>query len=121
MSLSTHRQPTLPSLKTALLVYGVIGVIVLGMFTVAYQREKATSPECTDVRVEIDLSTIAPESGLELSTPEGGFCVGDVIYEDPSLCSDGITIFGPVRDRSAQDAVQFRLSNCALSVESITR
>ena len=94
---------------------------MLGMFIVADQRDKAINPSCTDAQVEIDLSDVAPDSELKLFTPDGGVCVGDVVYEDASLCQDGITIFETVTDGVDRDSVQFRLADCALSVEKITR
>lgn len=94
---------------------------MLGMFIVADQRDKAINPSCTDAQVEIDLSDIAPDSELELSTPEDGVCVGDVIYEGAELCQEGITLFENVTYEPAQDSVQFRLVDCILSVEKITR
>ncbi len=94
---------------------------MLGMFIVADQRDELINPSCTDSQVEVDLSDIAPGSDLKLSTPEGGVCVGDVIYEDASLCQEGITLFETVTDGVDQDSVQFRLDDCVLSVERITR
>ena len=115
------RRSSLPSLRTALLVYGAVGLIVLGMFVTSYQRDQAVNRDCTDAQIEIDLSDIAPDSELKLSTPEGGVCIGDVIYEDASLCREGITLFETVTDGVGQDSVQFRLVDCILSVERITR
>lgn len=102
-------------------MYGAVGLIVLGMFIVADQRDKVTNPSCTDAKVEIDLSDVVPDSELELSTPENGVCVGHVIYEGPELCREGIMLFGTVMDGVDQDSVQFRLDDCVLSVEKITR
>ena len=115
------RRSSLPSLRTALLVYGAVSLVVLGMFTTTYQRDQAVNPDCTDAQIEIDLSDIAPDSELKLSTPEGGVCKGDVIYEDASLCREGITLFESVMDQPIHDSVQFRLADCVLSVEKITR
>ena len=108
-------------MRIVLLVYGAVGLIVLGMFIVADQRDKAINPSCTDAQVEVDLSDIAPDSHLELSTLEDGVCVGDVIHEGPELCQEGITLFGMVTEDPNQDSVQFRLADCILSVEKITR
>ena len=91
------------------------------MFIVADQRDKAINPSCTDAQVEIDLSDVVSDSELKLSTSEGGVCVGDVIYEEASLCQEGITLFETVTDGVDQDSVQFRLAGCVLSVEKITR
>ena len=115
------RRPALPSLKIVLLVYGAVGLIVLGMFVVVDRRDNLINPDCTDAQVEIDLSDVAPDNEPKLSTPDGGVCVGDVVYEDASLCQDGITIFETVMDGVDRDSVQFRLADCALSVEKITR
>lgn len=120
-SKDADRRFSLPSLRTALLVYGMVSLIVLGMFITAYQRDQAANPDCTDVQIEIDLSDIAPDSELKLSTPEGGVCTGDVIYEDASLCREGIKLFESVMDQTTHDSVQFRLADCILSVEKITR
>ncbi len=95
--------------------------MVLGMFIVTDQRDKAVNPSCTDTQVEVDLSDIAPDSELMLSTLAGGICVGDVIYEGEELCQEGVTLFESVMYEPAQDSVQFRLAGCTLSVERITR
>ena len=116
-----RRSLPLPPLKIVLSVYGAVGLIVLMMFIAADQRDKAINPDCTDAQVEIDLSTVAPESDLQLLTRVGGMCVGDVIYEGPELCKDGITLFESVTDDPGQDSVQFRIVDCELSVEKITR
>ncbi len=102
-------------------MYVTVGLIVLGMFIIADQRNKAINPSSTDAQVEIDLSDVLPDSELKLSTPEGGVCVGDVIYEGAELCKEGVTLFESVTHEPDQDSVQFRLVDCILSVERITR
>ena len=121
MQSNEHKRRSLPPLKIVLLVYGTVSLIVLGMFILADQRGRAINPDCTDAQIEIDLSDMALDSELKLSTPEGKVCVGDVIYEDASLCQEGITLFETVTDGSDRDSVQFRLADCVLSVEKITR
>ncbi len=121
MQSNEHVRRSLPPLKIVLSVYGVVSLIVLGMFIAVDQRDRAINPDCTYAQVEVDLSSVAPDSELKLSTPEGGVCVGDVIYEDASLCQEGTTLFETVMDGSDQDSVQFRLAGCILSVEKITR
>ena len=118
---SEDRRSPLPTLKIVLLVYGTVSLVVLGMFIVVNQREKSVNPSCTNAQVEVDLTDIVPDGELELSTPQGGVCVGDVIYEGPELCQEWITLFETVADSIDQDSVQFRLDDCVLSVEKITR
>ena len=79
------------------------------------------NPDCTSSEVEIDLSAVVSEIEMELSMPKGDVCVGDVIYEGPELCRDSITLFETVTDASPRASVQFRLADCVLSVERITR
>ncbi len=111
----------MPSFKIAAAVFGVVAAIVFGMWAIAYQRESTVHPACTESVIEVDVSEFEAGADVTLITPAGGMCVGDVIYESETLCSDGITIFGNTSFDVGGEYVQFRIADCQLSVEEIER
>ena len=111
----------MPSFKIAAAVFVVVATIVSGMWAISYQRESAVHPACTESVIEVDMSEFEAGTDVTFITPTGGMCVGDVIYEAETLCSDGITIFGSTSFDVGDEDVQFRIADCQLSVEKIER
>ena len=111
----------MPSFKIVAAVFGIVAAIVFGIWAISLQRENAEHPACTASVIEVDLGEIETGTDVKLTTPAGGMCVGDVIYESETICSDAVTIFGSTNFDSRGEHVQFRIADCQLSVEKIER
>ena len=117
----SHNDGNMPSFKIVAAVFGIVVAIVIGIWAISYQRESTVHPACTASVIEVDLGEIGKGADVKLTTPDGGMCVGDVIYESETLCSDGVTIFGSSSFDVRGEDVQFRIADCQLSVEKIER
>ena len=111
----------MPSFKIVAAVFGIVATIVFGIWAISYQRESTVHPVCTASVIEVDLGEFETGADVKLTTPAGGMCVGDVIYESETLCSDGVTIIGSSSFDVRGEDVQFRIADCQLSVEKIER